>query len=109
MQVCTAKLELGSFARVLYDWEGQQVTTLEDAPVLDQCLQNSPAPVLGPLWVSTGEGFLASGVYTFLSSIIKYTKAKRREALHYKKQVLSTECLNYDIITFLPYSLVSFS
>lgn len=85
---CTAKCELGSYARVLYDWEGNAVGDLEEAPVLDKCLQTSTTLVLGPLWVSKGEGFSPKGVDEFLQGLIKYTKAKLKEAKHYRSQLL---------------------
>lgn len=30
MFACTAKLDLGSYARVLYDWEGKELNSLSD-------------------------------------------------------------------------------
>ena len=57
------------------------------APVLDQCLQTWSTPVLGPLWVSKGEGFSPKGVEEFLKGLIAYTRAKLKEAKHYKEQV----------------------
>ena len=83
----TAKLDLGSYARVLYDWEGQEVQDLNAAPVLDSCLQTWSTPVLGPLWVSKGEGFSPKGVSEFLAGLITYTKAKLKEAKNYQQQV----------------------
>ncbi|ELU06637.1 hypothetical protein CAPTEDRAFT_220130 [Capitella teleta] len=84
---CTAKLDLGIYARALYDWEGNEINNLQDAPVLDQCLQTWSTPVLGPLWVSKGEGFSPKGVCEFLDGLINYTKGKLKEAEHYKRQL----------------------
>ena len=57
------------------------------APVLDKCLQTWATPVLGPLWVSKGEGFSPKGVKDFLSGLLAYTDVKIKEAKHYKEQV----------------------
>jgi len=57
------------------------------APVLDQCLQTWTTPVLGPLWLSKGEGFSPMGVKEFLDGLIGFTKSKLRDARHYKKQL----------------------
>ena len=59
------------------------------APVLDKCLQTWTTPVLGPLWVSKGEGFSPKGVKEFLSGLLAYTDTKIKEAKHYKEQVNS--------------------
>jgi len=60
------------------------------APVLDDCLQQGSTAVLGPVWVSKGEGFSPTGVREFLSGLIVYTKTKLREAKRYQKQVSSS-------------------
>lgn len=97
---CTAKLDLGSYARILYDWEGQEVQYLSAAPVLDSCLQTSNTPVLGPLWVSKGEGFSPKGVSEFLTGLVTYTNSKLKEAKQYRQQV-STVLVQADILTRL--------
>lgn len=63
------------------------IFTVVAAPVLDACLQTWSTPVLGPLWVSKGEGFSPKGVQEFLKGLITYTKAKLKEAKHYKQQL----------------------
>jgi hypothetical protein len=57
------------------------------APVLDQCLQTWSSPVLGPLWVSKGEGFSPKGANDFLVALISYTREKLRQAKYFKEQV----------------------
>ncbi len=57
------------------------------APVLDACLQTWTTPVLGPIWVSKGEGFSPKGVLEFLKGLINYTNSKLKEAKHYKQQL----------------------
>ena len=57
------------------------------APVLDTCLQTWTTEVLGPVWVSKGEGFSPKGVKEFLKGMIAYTKSKLNEARHYQEQV----------------------
>ena len=56
------------------------------APVLDSCLQHGSTPVLGPVWVSKGEGFSPLGVREFLTGLIMYTAAKIKDAKRYRKQ-----------------------
>lgn len=60
--------------------------------MLDSCLQTWSTPVLGPLWVSKGEGFSPTGVNDFLQSMITYTKAKLAEAKDYLQEVSSPFC-----------------
>ena len=62
------------------------------APVMDLCLQRCSTPVLGPLWVSRGEGFSPKGVIEFLTGIINYTKGKLKEAKNYQTQVCGRVC-----------------
>ena len=57
---------------------------------MDMCLQRSSTPVLGPLWVSKGEGFSPKGVREFLTGLISYTKLKLKEAKSYQQQVKRT-------------------
>ncbi|XP_053383698.1 uncharacterized protein LOC128549935 [Mercenaria mercenaria] len=71
---CTAKLDLRSHARILYDWEGNEITSLAETPILDDCLQSGGTYVLGPVWVSTGEGFSPSGTRDFLITIREVIK-----------------------------------
>ncbi|CAH1787762.1 unnamed protein product [Owenia fusiformis] len=88
---CTAKLELTSYARLLYDWEGNEIWDLHQTPILDDCLQTWTTPILGPLWVSKGEGFSPSGVRQFLTGLINFTKTRLRETKHYKTQLQYAE------------------
>ena len=37
---CTARLELGSYARILYDWEGQEIRDLKEGKLLILCFFN---------------------------------------------------------------------
>lgn len=55
--------------------------------MLDACLQTWTTPVLGPLWVSKGEGFSPKGVHEFLKGLLTYTKSKLKEAKHYRQQL----------------------
>jgi len=70
------------------------------APVLDDCLQNGSTPVLGPLWLSKGEGFSPKGVKEFLSGLIAYTKSKLKEAKQYQKQVRN-ELLDVELTMYV--------
>ncbi|CAD5115835.1 DgyrCDS4773 [Dimorphilus gyrociliatus] len=84
---CTAKLDLRGFAKTLFDWEGTELLGFWNVPILDTCLQTSTTPVLGPVWVGTGEPFSPKGVVEFLEGLIAYTKAKLKEAKIYKNQL----------------------
>lgn len=77
---CTAKLTLSSFARIVYDWEGQEITDLTDTPILNDCIQQAGNIVLGPLWVSTGEVFRPSGTVDFITGLKKLLMKKLKEA-----------------------------
>ena len=56
--------------------------------MLDQILQTYSTPTLGPLWVSTGEGFSPKGVYDFLNILIAYTETQTKKARHYKQELI---------------------
>lgn len=45
--------------------------------------------VLGPVWVSTGEGFSPSGTRDFLITIIEVLKARIKEAKNFRQEVRS--------------------
>ncbi|XP_070200716.1 doublecortin domain-containing protein 1-like isoform X2 [Littorina saxatilis] len=87
LQACTARLELRRFAKKAYDWEGNEITDLEDTPVLDDCLQSKGGQVRGPLWISTGERFSPLGTQEFLLNIKQVIKEKLRNVQFYKKEV----------------------
>jgi len=57
------------------------------APILDECLQQGGTYVLGPVWVSTGEGFSPSGTRDFLLSIQVVLKARLKEAKLFRQEV----------------------
>lgn len=57
------------------------------APVVDSCLQPGGAPILGPVWVSTGEGFDPKGAYDYSLYLKKYVKKKLKETKTYKSNV----------------------
>lgn len=88
---CTEKLNLGSFARILYDWEGQQITNLADTPLLDDCLQQAGNLVLGPLWVSTGEFFRPSGTVDFITGLKKLIVKKLKETQLYYNELVAAK------------------
>ncbi|KAL3841516.1 hypothetical protein ACJMK2_019650 [Sinanodonta woodiana] len=84
---CTAKLDLQSHARIIYEWEGNVCEDLADIPVLDECLQSGGTDVLGPVWISTGEGFSPFATRDFLISVIEELKRRRKEAKKFKKEL----------------------
>ncbi|KAL4224512.1 doublecortin domain-containing protein [Mactra antiquata] len=85
---CTGKLDLRSHAKILYDWEGNEITSLADTPILDECLQSGGTYVLGPVWVSTGESFSPSGTRDFLITIKEVLKARIKEAKVFRKELM---------------------
>ncbi|XP_052801857.1 doublecortin domain-containing protein 1-like [Mya arenaria] len=84
---CTSKLDLRSHAKILYDWEGNEITHLAETPILDECLQPGGNYVLGPIWVSNGEGFSPSGTRDFLITIQEVLKARLKEAKLFRKEL----------------------
>ncbi|XP_046543933.1 doublecortin domain-containing protein 1-like [Haliotis rubra] len=84
---CTAKLDLRSHARILYDWEGNEITDLSATPILDDCLQQGGTAVMGPLWVSLGEGFSPTGTADFIASIKHIVKSRLKEVKKYKTEI----------------------
>lgn len=68
------------------------------APILDECLQSGGTYVLGPVWVSTGEGFSPSGTRDFLITIKEVLKARIKEAKIFRKEV---NIVNYPMNTIL--------
>ncbi|XP_064601230.1 doublecortin domain-containing protein 1-like [Liolophura sinensis] len=85
---CTQRLDLRSHARILYDWTGTKITELTETPVVDSCLQPGGAPIFGPVWVSTGEGFDPKGAYDYSIYLKKYVKKKVKETKTYKSNLV---------------------
>ncbi|CAH1258969.1 DCDC1 [Branchiostoma lanceolatum] len=84
---CTGCMSLSSPARVLYDWSGKEIVDLNEADPLDKVLQTATTPVLGPLWVSKGEGFSPAGVEVYIQDVLQNLRPKLRAAKDYKSQL----------------------
>lgn len=85
---CTNKTNLNGIAKCVYNWHGELVTSLNDVPLLDKCLQSLVHEVEhAPVWVSKGEGFDCNGSIAFLENLIKYTKKIRKETLVNRKKM----------------------
>ncbi|XP_061182929.1 doublecortin domain-containing protein 1-like [Saccostrea echinata] len=84
---CTAKLGLTTHAKVLYDWEGNEIKDLRDAPLLHEAVQEGNSPIYGPLWVSIGEAFSPTGTVHFIKYLKRTIKGQLKEAVKYKKEV----------------------
>ncbi|XP_031565530.1 doublecortin domain-containing protein 1-like isoform X2 [Actinia tenebrosa] len=85
---CTAKLKLESGARCLFDWEGHEIKSFRDVPVLERILQPSTTTVLGPLWVTRGgESFSPKGAYNFLLTVLSNTKERIRYSKLFNDQL----------------------
>lgn len=85
---CTEKLKLDSGARLLFDWEGKEIKSFSDVPVLDRILQPSASVILGPVWVTRGaERFSPKGAYHFISTLLLSTKDRLKQSKTYKQQL----------------------
>ena len=61
--------------------------------MLDQCLQSSTTPVYGPVWISQGESFRASGVAGKV--MFKKVFLRRPHTLDFKFCVLAPNFILY--------------
>ncbi|XP_060074536.1 doublecortin domain-containing protein 1-like [Ylistrum balloti] len=84
---CTGKLDLRSHAKVVYDWEGNEITHLTQTPVLDDCLQPGGTAILGPVWVSVGESFSATATLHYIRSIKQVLTDRLKDAERYKTEI----------------------
>nr|XP_022337319.1 uncharacterized protein LOC111133328 isoform X2 [Crassostrea virginica] len=84
---CTAKLGLTTHAKLLFDWEGNEVKDLREAPRLPDTVQEASSPIYGPLWVSVGEAFSPTGTIHFIKYLRRTIKGQLKEAVKYKNQV----------------------
>ncbi|XP_050408824.1 doublecortin domain-containing protein 1 [Patella vulgata] len=87
LEGCTGRLNLTSHARILYDWDGNEITDLIDTPMVDDCLQTGGTPALGPLWVSIGDGFSPSGARDYIAQLIQILKKKLRDVKKFKTEI----------------------
>ncbi|KAJ8299403.1 hypothetical protein KUTeg_023463 [Tegillarca granosa] len=71
----------------MYDWEGNEINHLAETPILDDCLQPGGTAVLGPLWVSVGEGFSPSATIGYITSIRQVIKIKLQDAERYYEEL----------------------
>ncbi|XP_019624711.1 PREDICTED: uncharacterized protein LOC109470271 [Branchiostoma belcheri] len=91
LDACTGCMSLSSPARVLYDWSGKEIVDLNEADPLDKVLQTATTPVLGPLWVSKGEGFSPAGVEVYIQDVLQNLRPKLRAAKDYRSQLQLAE------------------
>lgn len=70
-------------------------------PILDACLQEVGTPVLGPVWVSTGEGFSPAGACKFLDELIHHLNRLLQDAKFRGKQVVTCSCCTRAVLTQL--------
>ena len=73
-------------------------------PSMDKSLQPASGPVLGPLWISRGEGFSPKGAHTFLTTMIQNTKDRIKTTKIYLNKV----CWSAAIYNFHPFSQISY-
>lgn len=99
LTACTAKLSLTSYAKILYDWEGREITDLNDAPILDDCFQPGSTPIRGPLWVSIGEAFNAIAAFSYIKTMISVVKSRIVDAGKYRSELQEALDGNRDKIT----------
>ncbi|XP_059150633.1 doublecortin domain-containing protein 1-like [Physella acuta] len=85
---CTGKLNLRNHAKLVYDWNGQEILDLADTPMLDDTIiPQGKTPLLGPLWISAGERYSPSGTQGFLLLIQTGLREKLKAAKKQKKDV----------------------
>ncbi|CAG5132457.1 unnamed protein product, partial [Candidula unifasciata] len=85
---CTIKLDLHSCAKIAFDLDGNEISDLADISVLDEnIIHQGKTPLLGPLWISTGEGFSPSGTQSFLTAAKNALKSKLTMAQHHKQNI----------------------
>ncbi|XP_020620493.1 uncharacterized protein LOC110058236 [Orbicella faveolata] len=85
---CTKKLNLESGARLLFDWQGKEIKSFSEVPVLDRILQPSTSVILGPVWVTRGgERFSPKGAYHFITTLLLSTKDRLKQSKTYKQQL----------------------
>ncbi|XP_069133406.1 doublecortin domain-containing protein 1-like [Argopecten irradians] len=84
---CTGKLDLRSHAKIVYDWEGNEITHLTQTPVLDDCLQPGGTAILGPVWISVGESFSATATLHYIRSIKQVLTDRLKDAERYKTEI----------------------
>ncbi|KAK7477194.1 hypothetical protein BaRGS_00031579, partial [Batillaria attramentaria] len=99
LQSCTGSLDLRNYAKKAFDWEGNEITDLEDTPVLDDCLQQNTSQVRGPLWISAGEGFSPLGTKEFLLNIKQVLREKLKRVKFYQKEIDAALNEEYDKVT----------
>ncbi|XP_077995160.1 doublecortin domain-containing protein 1-like isoform X2 [Glandiceps talaboti] len=83
----TNRLGLTVPAKTVYSWEGEVITDLKQVVKLDKCLQPSATPVLGPVWISKGEGFSPIGSRDFLKAVLAHCRQKIHAANEYRTQL----------------------
>nr|XP_058965970.1 doublecortin domain-containing protein 1-like [Pocillopora verrucosa] len=85
---CTKKLNLESGARLLFDWQGKEIKSFSEVPVLDRVLQPSVSVILGPVWVTRGgERFSPKGAYHFITTLLLSTKDRLKQSKAYKLEL----------------------
>nr|XP_039274440.1 doublecortin domain-containing protein 1-like [Styela clava] len=87
----TSKLKMTSAARTTYGWDGKEVSNLEEVRQLDSCMKNGSSLILGPIWVSAGEGFNPTGALNFVEGILWGLK-QRLEAAKIRNEQLDHAC-----------------
>ncbi|XP_074660217.1 doublecortin domain-containing protein 1-like isoform X2 [Tubulanus polymorphus] len=102
LDLATCKLDMGSPAKMAYDWEGNEVQSVDQLPMLDNCLQSvATSPSFGPVWMSKGEGFSPSGAQQFILNLLQYSKKKLDEAEQYKTQLNYFHNEKHDKVTIV--------
>ncbi|KAK6972855.1 doublecortin domain-containing protein 1 [Biomphalaria glabrata] len=85
---CTAKLNLSRHAKIVYDWNGKQITNLSEISFLDDIIMpQKTTPIGGPVWISTGERLSPSGVRGYLMNLQTSLKEKLKVKKNRKQQI----------------------
>ncbi len=74
---CASRLEIN--ARVVYDWSGNQLKSVDDIPKFNSFINISNHIELTPVWVSKGEGFDPYGPLRYVTKFIEFEKQLLRD------------------------------
>jgi polyhydroxyalkanoate synthesis regulator phasin len=92
---CSSRMKMNTTARLVFNWLGEPVSSVQDVPRLDKCVQPFVRDVeFAPVWVSKGEGFYARASLAYLDSLVKQMRAHQREQARERNKILR----NMDVV-----------
>jgi hypothetical protein len=88
LEECSSRMKMASGARLVFNWEGMQVSSLLDIPKLDKCIQPFVNDVeFSPVWVTKGEGFYARSALMYLDTLLKTVRGHQRELVRTRMKI----------------------